>query len=236
MPSSVRHALLALKDVFKLGPSSRIQSETRSAFGMQMLLILYNTILTVAAFFTWPVLLAVATASPKRRNTVRQRLGWWRYSWQDQSRAKSRAKIWVHALSVGEVAAARPLVQLVAERCPGLKIVLTVSTLTGYQTASRLFADSPVDLAYFPYDMIWSVRSVASKIDAQAVILIETDIWPNFLAEMRRRNVPVYLVNLRVSDDAWKSYRRVRWVAARLFGAFRMICVQTPQDAAKAGS
>lgn len=139
--------------------------------------------------------------------------------------------LWVHALSVGEVLAAQPLVERICERHPELRIVLTVSTLSGFEIALQRFKEQPVDLAFFPYDWIWSVRVVADKIDAQAVILMETDIWPNFLAEMKRRNVPVYMVNMRISDSAWKSYRRLKWGAAKVFGAFAKICVQTQKDA-----
>lgn len=210
---------------------SQTRSGTPSVATMRMLLLFYNTGLALGAFFAWPVLLAIATASPKRRYTVRQRLGWHRYPWQSQSRKSRRVKIWVHALSVGEVTAARALVEMIAKKCPGQKMVLTASTLTGYQTASRLFADLPVDLAYFPYDMIWCVRSVADKIDPKIVILVETDIWPNFMAEMKRRQVPVYLVNMRLSDDTWNIYRRLKWLAGNLFAAFSRICVQTPRDA-----
>ena len=209
----------------------QIQSGNRSGFGIMVLLILYNTVLSVGLLLALPAVLPLVITSHKRRSTVRQRLGCWRYPWQSWHLGTTRVKIWVHALSVGEVTAAQPLVEMVKDRHPELKIVLTVSTLTGYQTASRLFADSQIDVAYFPYDLIWSVRTIADKIDARAVILVETDIWPNFMAEMKRRNVPVYLVNMRMSDSAWKSYRRFKRLAGKLFSAFNLICVQTTHDA-----
>ncbi len=209
----------------------QIRPGNRSDFGSVVLLLLYNTVASVGLLLASPVLLALVIASRKRRSTVRQRLGCWRYPWQSSLQEKPRVKIWVHALSVGEVTAAQPLVEMVKDQHPELKIIFSVSTLTGYQTACRLFADDQIDLAYFPYDLIWSVRTMADKIDARAVVLVETDIWPNFLAEMKRRNVPIYLVNLRLSDGAWKSFRRFKWFAGKLFGAFDMICVQTPRDA-----
>lgn len=207
------------------------QAVNRPSFGGMMLLLLYNTVASMGLLMALPVVLPWVMASFKRRRTLRQRLGWWRYPWQSSNPVKTRKKIWVHALSVGEVSAAYPLVERIRDRHPELQIVVTASTLTGFQTASRLFAGRPVELAYFPYDWIWSVRTVASKIDAQAVILVETDIWPNFLAEMNRRRVPVYLVNVRLSDGAWKRYRQLKWVAGQIFGAFEKICVQTAFDA-----
>jgi 3-deoxy-D-manno-octulosonic-acid transferase len=209
----------------------QIQSGNRPGFGAFLLLLVYNILVTLVLLVALPVVIPLVIASTKRRQTLRQRLGWWRYPWQAMHARPARAKVWVHALSVGEVLAAQPLVKGINDRYPQLQVVVTVSTLTGFQTASRLFAGTSVELAYFPYDWIGSVRTVADKIGARAVILVETDIWPNFLAEMKRRHVPVYLVNLRLSDKAWKSFRRFKWLAGKLFGAFEKICVQTPFDA-----
>jgi 3-deoxy-D-manno-octulosonic-acid transferase len=114
---------------------------------------------------------------------------------------------------------------------PHIQLIFTASTLTGFQTAERIFAKRDIDLAYFPYDWIVSIRAVAAKINPHAVIIIETDIWPNFLIEMHRRCIPVYLVNMRLSDRAFRTYRHIKSMAGRLFGTFDTICAQTEQDA-----
>lgn len=194
-------------------------------------ILICNTLLTAGALFLVPLLLPLAWTIPKRRRTFRQRMGWCRYPWQtDRHVVESKHRIWVHALSVGEVMSASTLVQHLRVHHPDAKLFFTASTLTGFQTAHRLFADQPVDLGYFPYDWIWAVRKVSAKIRPTQVIITETDIWPTFLWEMQRRRVPVYLVNLRVSDRTWKNYRRFRWLAKSLYAVFERVCVQTPKE------
>jgi 3-deoxy-D-manno-octulosonic-acid transferase len=123
-----------------------------------------------------------------------------------------------------------PLVKQLRLDHPDATLFFTASTLTGYQTASRHFADQPVHLGYFPYDWFWAVRKVSAMIKPSHVIITESDIWPTFLWEMQRRRVPVYLINLRVSDRTWHHYRRFKWLAKSLYAAFERVCVQTPKE------
>lgn len=195
--------------------------------------LLYNGLLIIALFFFLPFFFYWLITSPKRRFTFRQRMGWCRYPWQDaitEYRTGTRC-IWLHALSVGEVRAAQPLITRLRLRHPGSRIRFTTSTYTGFETACRLFSRiDGLDLAYFPYDWIGAVRSVASRINPSMVILTETDVWPNFMMEMRRRQVPVYLVNLRLSMKSWSRFKRFSRFAGELFNAFEKIAVQNPKD------
>jgi 3-deoxy-D-manno-octulosonic-acid transferase len=198
-----------------------------------MLILAYNTLLTVGVLFLIPLILPLAWTNKKRRRTFRQRLGLCRYPWQADGPDAATQHIWVHALSVGEVISVFPLVKQLSLDHPEAKLFLTASTLTGFQTAGRLFADQPVHLAYFPYDSIWAVRKISAKIKPTRVIIVETDIWPTFLWEMQRNKVPVYLINLRVSDRTWQNYRRFKWLAKPLFAVFERVCVQTPKEMAR---
>jgi 3-deoxy-D-manno-octulosonic-acid transferase len=128
--------------------------------------------------------------------------------------------------------AARPMVSRLKELNPDADIFLTFSTLTGFQTALRLFPADTVHLAYFPYDTIWSVRRVADNIAPTHVIITETDIWPTFLWEMNRRKIPVYLVNLRLSRRTLKRYNRFKKVVCSVYNTFDHVCVQTPKEEA----
>ncbi len=195
-----------------------------------LLILVYNTLLTMGGVFLAPLLLSLAWTTRKRRQTFRQRLGVCRYPWQSDGRDAGAAHIWVHALSVGEVISVWPLVRQLRLDHPDATLFFTASTLTGFQTASRLFADQPVRLGYFPYDYIWAVRRVSAKIKPTHVIITESDIWPTFLWEMQRKRVPVYLINLRVSDRTWRRYRRFKWLAKSLYAAFEKVCVQTPKE------
>lgn len=195
-----------------------------------VLILIYNTILTIGALFLLPILMPLVLASAKRRRTFRQRMGWCRYRWQMDAKARHSERIWVHALSVGEVMSAQPLIEQVRKRCPDAELFVTVSTLTGFQTARRIIADPSIHLGYFPYDWIWAVRRVGGMIRPTRVIITETDIWPTFMWEMRRKKVPVDLVNLRISDRTWKNYKRFRFIVKSMYSAFDRLCVQTSKE------
>jgi 3-deoxy-D-manno-octulosonic-acid transferase len=203
--------------------------------GKMAVWLLYNAILTIGAVVLAPIWIFRVIATPRHRQTLFKRLG---FSFRRSSlyrNGSSGYRLWVHALSVGEVHASQALVDGLLDAYPDIDLTFTASTLTGFQTAERIFSHRQIDLAYYPLDWIVSVQMVANRIDPDAVILIETDIWPNFLAAMHRRGVPVYLVNMRLSDRAFQIFVRIKWVARLLLGAFEMICVQTRQDLTRLG-
>ena len=137
--------------------------------------------------------------------------------------------IWIHAVSVGEASAARPLVALLRERHPDRSIVVSTVTDTGQEIARKI--PGLAATFYFPIDLRVCCRRVIRMIRPSLVILVETEIWPNFLRELRRDNVPVALVNGRISD---RSFPRYRWAGRWLRPALESIAtflVQTETDA-----
>jgi 3-deoxy-D-manno-octulosonic-acid transferase len=139
--------------------------------------------------------------------------------------------LWVHALSVGEVLSAVSLARALKRKYPDRPVVFSASTLTGYETASRLLQDDLNAVFYFPYDLIFSVRAVINRIHPALVVIVETDIWPNFLFEMQRRLIPVVLVNARLSDRSYSGYRRFSKWTFPVFQCFSFICAQSGEDA-----
>jgi len=193
--------------------------------------ILYNGVLLAGFVFLLPFIGYTVATNAKRRHTFRQRMGWCRSPWFGEAARSTGKCIWVHALSVGEVLAAEPLVMRLRQVRPDLRICFTTSTFTGFQTAQRLFGPQRhIGLTYFPYDWIGAVRRIASQINPAMVLLTETDIWPNFLVEMHHRRVPVNLVNLRFSEGSWRNYRRLGRLARILLGGFEKITVQHHTD------
>jgi 3-deoxy-D-manno-octulosonic-acid transferase len=192
--------------------------------------LLCNAVAAFAAVMFAPIWIAWVRATPRHRRTFLQRAGVTSGPVRQQPAETKRYRLWVHALSVGEVLASRALVEGLLVACHDVSLTFTASTLTGFQTAERIFSDPRIQLAYYPLDWIVSIHEVAKRIEPDAVILVETDLWPNFLIEMHRRGVPVYLVNMRLSDSSFRTYRRIRWVARRLLGALEVICVQTRRD------
>ena len=195
---------------------------------MRCFMIIYNTLLVLSFLMGSPALALLVIATPKWRGIVRQRLAYWNYPWEKTRRARNLRTLWIHALSVGEVTAAQPLILDLRTDERFNRIVVSCTTFTGFHTACRLFEGC--DICYFPFDWIGSVRRMADKIDPRQVIIIETDLWPNFLREMRRRKVPVFLANVRLSDKTYAAYRRFRPAVGVLYGALHKIGVQAERD------
>ena len=197
------------------------------------MILAYNLLWIFGGFLAIPGLLVSAIASRKRRKTVLQRLGMaLAPSLKDLKLSDlDLCPLWVHTLSVGEVLSAVSLARALKQRYPGRPVVFSASTLTGYETASRLLQNDLNAVFYFPYDLIFPVRSVINRIRPALVVIVETDIWPNFLFEMKRRLIPVILVNARLSDRSYSGYRRfLKWISP-VFQCFCFICAQSEEDA-----
>jgi 3-deoxy-D-manno-octulosonic-acid transferase len=137
--------------------------------------------------------------------------------------------VWLHAVSVGEVMAATPLARELAARRPELPLLVSTVTDTGRGVAeARLPARQFV---FFPLDFAWAVRPALDRLRPRAVLLTETEIWPNFLRACSARDVPVVLVNGRISQRSYPRYRRVRRFFGRVLQGIRLFCMQTPEDA-----
>jgi 3-deoxy-D-manno-octulosonic-acid transferase len=203
--------------------------------GKMAVWLLYNAIMTIGAVVLAPIWIVWVIATPRHRQTLFKRLGFAFGDSRPRRSDSNKSRLWVHALSVGEVNASQALVNGLLDAYPEIELTFTASTLTGFQTAERIFSGRQVDLAHYPLDWIISIQMVAKRIDPDAIILIETDVWPNFLTAMHWRGVPVYLVNMRLSDSALRTFMRVKWAARFLFGAFEKICVQTQQDLKRLG-
>ena len=110
------------------------------------------------------------------------------------------ADIWIHAVSVGEVKIARVLIRCLRDVQPDLRIVISTTTGTGFALAETKLADAQTTIIYNPIDFLWSVVAAYKLIRPRRLILIESEIWPNYLWCARRRGIPIYLVNARLSD------------------------------------
>jgi 3-deoxy-D-manno-octulosonic-acid transferase len=134
--------------------------------------------------------------------------------------------VWVHGVSVGEVKAAARLVERIQEQVPGVEIVLSVTTDTGRRVAEERYPDQRVE--YYPPDASWIVKDALDAIRPDLMVLVESELWPNFLLAARRRGLPVVLVNGRMSDRSARRFGRVPWVGGPLVRALDHVFVQIP--------
>ena len=130
---------------------------------------------------------------------------------------------WVHAVSVGEALAAVPIARGLKERFPERRLVVSTTTATGQALARERmsFADA---IFYFPLDWPASVRRALRAVRPELVVMVETEIWPNFMREARRAGVPVVFVNGRLSERSYRRYvRALRWSGGALGGFLRHV-------------
>ncbi len=195
------------------------------------MLLIYNLLWGVGLL---PILLWLtisAMISRKRRHTVFHRLGGAAMSASSLKHVSQLRPIWVHALSVGEVLSAARFTKALKHRCSGQSIVFSASTLSGFETARQLLENDVDAVIYFPYDLMSSVRSAIKRIFPCLMIIVETDIWPNFLFEMKKYAIPVILLNARLSDRSFSGYSRLRCCMTPIFRCFSGIGAQTRRDA-----
>jgi len=146
--------------------------------------------------------------------------------------------VWIHAVSVGEVLAAKPLIEGLKRRYPEGLIFVSTTTETG-QRLARERLQSADGIFYFPLDWVVPVRRALRAIRPALVIIMETEIWPNFLREARRRKVPVIFANARISERSFARFLRWKFVAGGFFAQAlseaTMFLAQTPEDAKRLG-
>jgi 3-deoxy-D-manno-octulosonic-acid transferase len=173
--------------------------------------------------------LAYLAASPlllgKKREGWRERLGH-----VEGIPAKSRPRVMLHAVSVGEVNALRHLVPLLVKE--PIELVVTASTDTGLARARELFAKQVIVLRY-PVDLSRSVRRFLDAVRPDVVGLVELEVWPNFVSECERRGVPVGVINGRLSARSFRGYRRVRSVVGPTFRRLAFVAAQDEDYAAR---
>ena len=138
--------------------------------------------------------------------------------------------IWIHALSVGEVTSALPLVKALRQSIHPAVLVFSSTTRSGKELAERLIAPH-VDLVLFsPLDLPYAVRRYLDAIKPSCFILVETDFWPNWLHQLRRRQIPAMLVNGRISEKSFAAYSRFSFFFRPMFRYFSLLSMQTAQD------
>ncbi|MCW5200177.1 hypothetical protein VU05_05765, partial [Desulfobulbus sp. F1] len=144
--------------------------------------------------------------------------------------AKSGSVIWLHALSVGEVTSALPLVKAIRENICPARIVFTAATRSGRELAEKLIKLHADLVLYSPLDVPCAVRQYLEAIKPSLFILVETDFWPNWLQQLKQRQVPVMLVNGRISAKSFAAYRRFAFFFQPMFRCFSLLSMQTAHD------
>lgn len=186
-------------------------------------LILYNFIILMTAIIALPWVVYQLVFVRKRRRGLAQRLGF-----LPGAQGKT---IWCHAVSVGEVRAVGPMLSLLEdnERSSG-RVVLSTVTVTGQETANRE-CNFVNRIFYFPLDLPFIVHRAIRRVNPEIFITAETEIWPNFFSLCFSRNIPVVVVNGRISDRSFSRYLRFRWFFRPILQRVRLFLMQSEVDA-----
>lgn len=184
----------------------------------------YSLLLTLGLLFLIPHFLFQALAHGKYVGGLRQRLG-------SLSPITGKPVIWLHCVSVGETQAARPLAQRLKQQFPHHALVVSTITLTGQKLAHDVFRKQAETVFYFPFDWRWSVRRALKRINPAAVLIMETEIWPNFLRECKAREIPVALVNGRISKQSFRRYSRIKFFLRKVLSSLSIAVMQSDTDA-----
>lgn len=138
--------------------------------------------------------------------------------------------IWLHAASVGEIVATSPLIKEIKRQMPDRIILISVVTASGYAMAKRIITDAD-GIIFFPFDLPWLSRRTFARIMPAIFAPVETELWPNFLAAARKYNVPVVMVNGRISEKSLDRYRHLRGLLKDMLGTVTRFCMQSTIDA-----
>jgi len=191
--------------------------------------VLYNAAVAVVLTAGVPLWLPWLLVSRKRRVNFPERLGI--RGVPDARPRDARPAVWVHAVSVGETLASVPLLRELRRVVPDARIALSNVTVTGRETAEKALSDVVDQRFYFPFDLPGLCGKFLDRLRPDAVVIVETEIWPNFLAECARRGVPVVIVNGRLSERSFRGYLRLRRLFAPVLRTVRSISAQSREDA-----
>lgn len=191
----------------------------------------YNILLVLAS----PIILLILLGKKRCRRGLLERLGLsgslGLFGSQPDKRDKpEKPVIWVHAVSLGEVVAVTPLVHALRKRYPHDRIVVSTVTETGREAVEQRLA-GVAEHCYAPLDFPWTVSQFVERLAPRAFLFVETELWPNLLRALHRRNVPAVMVNGRLSSDSFRGYRRIKPFMGQLLKAVTLCLMQSDRDA-----
>jgi 3-deoxy-D-manno-octulosonic-acid transferase len=168
-----------------------------------------------------PYWIAKPSARRKVLGAFSQRMG------DVSNRATEQPAIMIHAVSVGEINASRALVDALRCERPDVHVIVSTTTQTGYDRGQQLFGSaSNVTLIRYPLDFTAAVTRVLDKLRPELVVLMELEVWPNFVEQCMRRKIPVILANGRLTTSSFRRYKLIKPIAAAMFGRLARVCVQ----------
>ena len=164
--------------------------------------LVYSILFALCMPFVFLKLLWRGYKAPEYRARKLERFGFFKAPQLNRS-------IWIHAVSVGEVLAAEPVIREIQARYPDRDIVITSMTPTSSEQIYKIFGNS-VFHVYAPYDLSFMVNAFLRRVKPEFLIIMETELWPNMIHQVRKKGCPVVIVNARLSERSANGYRRLK--------------------------
>ena len=183
---------------------------------MKLFFIFYNLLCVIGLFVYLPSYL--------RRKKFNLTVIKERFLLKKIRKIKKKGTIWIHAVSVGEVNLVKPLARKLQNIYPDKEIVITTITSTGNKVARQFF--SPENVFFLPYDFSFLIEKAISHLMPDVFICVETEIWPVLFLKLKEKNIPVIVVNGRISNKAYKAYKKVKLLMRPFFNCATKILVQ----------
>lgn len=195
-----------------------------------MMRLIYDLGFLTFGLISLPHFLQRIEQAEDRGRLVRERFG--KFSAGTRAEFQNERPVWIHCVSVGEVLAVEKFLKLLRSRQPGQKIILTTVTPTGQKMAKK-WEDQNTKVFYFPFDVRFAVARFFDTFNPQALFLVETEIWPNVIREAKKRGIPVGIINGRLSERSFRSFKRFKPIFGSVFSAIDFFLLQTEKDCAR---
>lgn len=189
-------------------------------------MIIYRIFSTILFLIALPAYMAVRKIKGKS-------FGWREKLGDFQTPELGNKVIMFHGVSVGEVIALENLIKKTKETFPDYKIVVTTGTKTGQEIAHKKYENIASFITYFPFDITFCVDKFLNKINPSVVLIAETELWPTFSAYCHKKEIPLYVINGRISDATFKSYQFLKGFFKELFKNYTEILTQSEEDKEK---
>ena len=191
---------------------------------------IYRSVSTVALPLASLYLMWRSRRQPAYRDYWDERFAWGTYPLRTE-----RPRVWIHAVSVGETNAAKPLLEAMLKSWPECDVVLTHMTPTGREAGKRLVRLAPerIRQCYLPYDAPYAVEKFVRQVRPTLGVIMETEVWPNLMHEMTAHGIPVVLANARESEKSRAQAQKAIEVMGPAFGSFAAVLAQSDEDKAR---
>lgn len=190
--------------------------------------VLYNLLATIVVMAILPFFILRMIMTGQMNNRLKEM--WGILPADVLEKAAGQNCIWAHAASVGEIVATSSIIKEITKVMPNQTILVSVTIPTGYAMAKRIIPEA-AGIIYFPLDLPWLVDSVVRRIKPSLFMMVETELWPNFLKAAKRHDVKTIMVNGRISDKSSKRYPYLLGILKDMLNNVDRFCMQSSQDA-----